>query len=164
MIHGYVTDNAREEEDLVIFGKDTFARNANLETNEWGWQIDPEGFRTMLSSLYQRYHKPIFVVENGIGIDETLNDKMTVEDDRRIAYHRAHIEQMRKAISLDGTKVIGYLAWAPIDFLSSHKEMRKRYGFVFINRTDQDLKDMKRYRKKSFYWYKSVIASNGSKL
>lgn len=161
---GYETNNPIEEEDLILFGKETLVRNPYLKTNEWGWQIDPEGFRTTLSALYQRYHKPIFVVENGIGIDEKLNEKMTVEDDQRIAYQRSHIENMLKAISLDGTDVMGYLAWAPIDFLSSHKEMRKRYGFVYINRTDSELKDLKRYKKKSFYWYKKVIASNGSQL
>ena len=162
--HGYETSDPIEEEDLILFGNDTLVRNPYLKTNEWGWQIDPEGFRTTLSSLHQRYHKPIFVVENGIGIDEKLNEQMTVEDDQRIAYQRSHIENMLKSIILDGSKIIGYLAWAPIDFLSSHKEMRKRYGFVYINRTDYELKDLKRYRKKSFFWYKKVIASNGSKL
>ncbi|WP_315074592.1 glycoside hydrolase family 1 protein [uncultured Clostridium sp.] len=139
-------------------------KNKYLKANSWGWQIDPVGFRYSLTEIYERYRLPIFVVENGIGLSENLNEELTVEDDERIDYQRSHIEEMKKAITQDGVEVLGYLAWAPFDFLSSKKEMKKRYGFVYVNRTDEDLKDLNRYRKKSFYWYKKVIESNGENL
>lgn len=139
-------------------------KNTYLQANEWGWQIDPVGLRTLLGQLYERYHKPIFIVENGIGIDEKLNENQTVIDDERISYYQGHIRHMLDAIMLDGVDVMGYLAWAPIDFLSSHKEMRKRYGFVFIDHYDDGSGTFNRYPKKSYYWYKKVIASNGEDL
>ena len=107
---------------------------------------------------------PIFIVENGIGIQEELNDHFTVEDDDRIVYMKDHIIEMKKAINEDGVDVIGYLCWGTIDFLSSKKEMRKRYGLIFVNRTDSDLRDLKRYKKKSFYWYQKVISTNGESV
>ncbi|HET6786222.1 MAG TPA: glycoside hydrolase family 1 protein, partial [Erysipelotrichaceae bacterium] len=161
---GYVSDNSQDEIDSILDITQTRLRNPHLNTNEWGWHIDPKGLRLTLKTLYDRYHKPLFIVENGIGIDEELNSSLTVEDDERIDYYREHIKNVGLAIKQDGVEVLGYLAWAPIDFLSSHKEMRKRYGFVFVNRTDDDLRDLKRYRKKSFFWYKKVIASNGEDL
>ena len=139
-------------------------KNTYLQANEWGWQIDPVGLRTLLGQLYERYHKPIFIVENGIGIDEKLNENQTVIDDERISYYQGHIRHMLDAIMLDGVDVMGYLAWAPIDFLSSHKEMRKRYGFVYIDHYDDGSGTFNRYPKKSYYWYKKVIASNGEDL
>ena len=87
-----------------------------------------------------------------------------VYDDARIAYHAAHIANLKKAVEEDGVDLIGYLAWSPFDFLSSHKEIRKRYGFVYVNRTFDDLLDLKRYRKKSFFWYQKVIRTNGEDL
>ena len=158
--------NVNENHDILdlCMNSSPMIKNTYLQANEWGWQIDPIGLRTLLGQLYERYHKPIFVVENGIGIDEKLNEDHTVIDDERISYYQGHIQNMSDAIILDGVDVIGYLAWAPIDFLSSHKEMRKRYGFVFIDRYDDGSGTFARYPKKSYYWYKKVIASNGEDL
>ena len=137
--------------------------NPYLGANEWGWKIDPQGLRISLDLLTDRYHLPLFIVENGIGLDDQLVDGK-VEDDARIAYHAAHIRAMEQAIHEDGVDLMGYLAWSPFDFLSSHKEVRKRYGFVYVNRTKDDLKDLRRIPKKSFYWYKNVIATDGMEL
>lgn len=140
-------------------------RNANpyVKANAWGWQIYPVGLRVALKALYERYHKPLFIVENGIGIDDRLENGK-VYDDERIAYYQGHIRNVTDAIDYDGVEVLGYLAWSPIDFLSSHKEMRKRYGFVYIDRNDDGTGSLERFPKKSYYWYKKVIASDGTDL
>ena len=151
-----------KEEDAILYDERGY-KNPYCPANEWGWQIDANGLRYSLIDFYSRYHKPLFIVENGIGIDEKLiNGK--VYDDERIIYYQKHITAMKEAIEHDGVNVIGYLAWGPIDFLSSHKEIRKRYGFVYVNRDYEEIKDLKRYRKKSFYWYQKVIHSNGTYL
>ena len=135
-------------------------KNPYLESTEWGWQIDPIGLRISLNRLYDRYHKPIFIVENGIGVKEELKDN-TVEDDYRISYHREHIRQMDEAIR-DGVEVMGYCVWSPMDIVSnSTGEMAKRYGFIYVDRNDDGSGTYNRYRKKSFGWYKKVIESNG---
>ncbi|MFV0394884.1 MAG: glycoside hydrolase family 1 protein [Coprobacillaceae bacterium] len=155
-------DDVIAQEDAIM--KDTRRlKNPNYGANEWGWQKDPEGMRLALVELYERYQKPLFIVENGIGIDEPLEDGK-VYDDERIEYYQMHVTSMKRSIVEDGVDLLGYLAWSPIDFLSSHKEMRKRYGFVYINRTTNDVLDLKRYKKKSFYWYKKVISTNGEDL
>lgn len=151
-----------ELEDAILYDHRGI-KNPNYVANEWGWQIDSEGLRYSLIDIYQRYHKPLFIVENGIGIDEKLVDGK-VYDDERISYYQKHITSIKRAVCHDGVNLIGYLAWSPIDFLSSHKEIRKRYGFVYVNRDFEDLLDLKRYPKKSFYWYKKVISSNGEEL
>ncbi len=143
---------------------ETGDKNPYLSSSEWGWQIDPAGLRYAINDLYDRYHLPLFIVENGIGVREELDENMTVEDDYRIDYLSGHVGEMKKAIAEDGAEVLGYLIWGPFDFLSSKKEMKKRYGLVFVNRTDDDVRDLKRYRKKSFYWYKKVISSNGEDI
>lgn len=137
--------------------------NPHLKKNEWGWAIDPIGFRIALKEIYARYRMPIFVTENGIGVREELNENNTVEDDYRIDYLRTHIEQMKLAME-EGVEVIGYLMWGCTDILSSQGEMKKRYGFIFVNRDETDLRDLKRYKKKSFNWFKKVIATNGESL
>ncbi|PKG23536.1 glycoside hydrolase family 1 protein [Niallia nealsonii] len=134
--------------------------NPHLKTNEWGWAIDPIGLRVCLKDMYARYRLPIFITENGIGVKETLNEQGTVEDDYRISYLHEHIKQMKLAIE-EGVDIIGYLTWGSTDLLSSGGQFEKRYGFVFVDRGEKDLKDLKRYKKKSFNWYKEVIASNG---
>lgn len=151
-----------ELEDAILFDQRGF-KNPHYTANEWGWQIDAEGLRYSLIDLYQRYHKPLFIVENGIGIDEKLVDGK-VYDDERIDYYQQHITSLKRAVEHDGVDLMGYLAWSPIDFLSSHKEIRKRYGFVYINRDFDDLLDLKRYPKKSFYWYQKVIFNNAEDL
>ncbi|WP_269431501.1 glycoside hydrolase family 1 protein [Domibacillus indicus] len=139
------------------------AKNPNLESSEWGWTIDPIGFRVALKDMYARYKLPIFVTENGIGVKEELNKDHTVEDDYRIDYLRSHIKEMKTAIK-EGVDIIGYLTWGATDLLSSQGQMSKRYGFIYVNREENDLLDLKRYKKKSFHWYKQVIESNGEKL
>lgn len=139
-------------------------RNPYLKASEWGWQIDPLGFRITLNSLYDRYQKPLMVVENGLGAkDEFING--TVEDDYRIEYLREHIKAMKDAIELDGVEVLGYTSWGCIDLVAaSTGQMSKRYGFIYVDRDDQGNGTFKRYKKKSFDWYKKVIASNGEDL
>ncbi|MGI6156784.1 MAG: 6-phospho-beta-glucosidase [Enterococcus lemanii] len=139
-------------------------RNKYLEASEWGWQIDPKGLRTTLNVLYESYEKPLFIVENGLGAkDELING--TVEDDYRIDSLAKHIQAMREAVLLDGVDLIGYTSWGCIDLISaSTGEMGKRYGYVYVDKNDDGTGSLKRYRKKSFYWYRNVIASNGSEL
>jgi 6-phospho-beta-glucosidase len=141
----------------------SLTNNPYLECTEWGWPIDPMGLRIILKDIYLRYGLPIFVVENGIGANEELNEHNTVNDDYRIDYLKRHIEEMKLAIN-EGVQVLGYLMWGSTDILSSSGQMSKRYGLIFVNRTDEDLRDLKRYKKKSFAWFKKVIESNGEIL
>ena len=139
-------------------------RNPMLKTNAWGWEDDPIGLRNALIYMDRRYGKPIMITENGIGCDDVLKNG-TVEDDYRITYMRKHIEQMEKAIIEDGVTCIGYYMWAPVDLISaSTGEMKKRYGVVFVDRYDDQTGTYNRYKKKSFEWYKQLIASQGEIL
>ena len=135
-----------------------------MQESEWGWQIDPIGLRILLNQLYDRYQKPLFIVENGLGAkDELVND--TVDDDYRINYMNDHLIEVAKAISLDGVEVMGYTSWGCIDLISaSTAEMKKRYGFIYVDRNNDGTGSFKRYKKKSFDWYKEVIATNGQSL
>ena len=140
-------------------------KNPYLEASEWGWQIDPLGFRITMNTLYDRYHKPLFVVENGLGAIDDFVEGETIQDDYRISYLRDHIKAMRDAIVEDGVEVLGYTTWGCIDLVSaSTGEMSKRYGFIYVDRQDDGSGSFKRYKKKSFDWYKDVIASNGENL
>lgn len=138
--------------------------NNNLDTSEYGWQIDPLGFRTTITEMYDRYRIPIFPVENGIGAKENWNGKDMIQDDYRIEYHREHIQAMEDAMNLDGAEVIGYLGWGLIDIPSSAGNVEKRYGLVYVNRGNHELRDLKRVPKKSYYWFKHVIQTNGKEL
>jgi 6-phospho-beta-glucosidase len=137
--------------------------NPNLTASEWGWTVDPIGIRVALKDVYARYRMPILISENGIGVKEELDKNNTVEDDYRIDYLREHIKQMKLAME-EGVEIFGYLMWGSTDILSSQGEMKKRYGFVFVNRDETDLRDLKRYKKKSFPWFQKVIATNGAEL
>lgn len=140
-------------------------KNPYLATSEWGWQIDAKGLRYILNRFYERYEVPLFIVENGLGYNDQPDVQMHVEDDYRIAYLKEHILEMEKAILIDGVDVIGYTPWGCIDLVSAGTgEMKKRYGFVYVDRDDEGNGNFARYRKKSFYWYKDVIASQGEKL
>lgn len=142
-------------------GKD----NPFLEASEWNWQIDPLGFRNILNKMYARYHLPIFPIENGLGVIEEWDGENSIEDNYRIEYLRDHIQAMKDAVELDGVEVMGYLGWSlATDILSSQGDMRKRYGVVYVNRDNHDLKDLKRVPKKSYDWLKNVIKTNGKKL
>ncbi|GGA34818.1 glycoside hydrolase family 1 protein [Paenibacillus physcomitrellae] len=139
-------------------------KNEYLEVTEWGWAIDPVGLRLTVKEIHERYRLPVFTIECGIGVDEELNQDLTVEDDYRIDYFREHLNQLKLAVAEDGVDLMGFLTWGPIDILSSQGEMKKRYGFIYVNRTDTDLKDLKRYKKKSYDWFKQVISTNGEVL
>ena len=152
-------------------GKETTAgntivgiKNPHLETSDWGWQIDPTGLRVSMVDLYDRYRKPLFIVENGLGAKDTVIDGK-IEDDYRINYHREHFKTMLDAIEYDGVDLMGYTSWACIDLVSeSTKQMSKRYGFIYVDADDEGHGTYNRLRKKSFYWMKSVIESNGGVL
>ncbi len=138
--------------------------NPYLESSEWGWSIDPLGLRITLNTLYDRYQKPLFIVENGLGASDVFENN-TVEDDYRINYLREHIRAMKDAVLLDGVDLIGYTAWGCIDLVSaSSGEMRKRYGMIYVDADESCMGTLCRFRKKSFYWYQKVIASNGESL
>ena len=147
----------------------TGVKNPYLEESEWGWQIDPQGLRYTLNMYYDRYQKPLLISENGLGAKDILLaeaiDGYYVEDDYRIDYLRDHLLEVAKAINDDGVDVIGYTAWGCIDLVSaSTAQMSKRYGFIYVDRDDNGEGSFERYKKKSFYWYKDVIASNGDVL
>ena len=143
-------------------------KNPYLKATAWGWQIDPKGLRYTLNRLYDRYQLPLFIVENGIGAEDQLvtleNGEKTVLDDYRIDYLRQHLIQVREAIC-DGVEIMGYTSWGCIDLVSaSTAEMKKRYGYIYVDRNDDGTGSLKRYRKKSFWWYRDVIAGNGASL
>lgn len=142
--------------------------NPYLKQSEWGWAIDPQGLRYVLNQFYDRWQKPLFIVENGLGaIDELVTQPdgtKTVLDDYRINYLRDHLIQVGEAIE-DGVPVMGYTSWGCIDLVSaSTAELKKRYGFIYVDRNDDGTGTLKRYKKKSFDWYKNVIESNGENL
>ena len=144
-------------------------KNPYLKASEWGWQSDPIGLRISLVDLYDRYRKPLFIVENGLGEKETLvedgNGSYTVNDDAHIAYYEEHMKAMYDAIVEDGVDLMGYTSWACIDLVSeSTKQMSKRYGFIYVDCDDEGNGTFNRYKKKSFYWYKKVIETNGAYL
>ena len=138
--------------------------NPYLKASDWGWQIDPEGLRYSLNEIWDRYQLPIFVVENGLGAYDKIDEDGKIRDDYRVDYLRQHIEQMHEAV-LDGVDLRGYTPWGCIDLVSaSTGEMAKRYGFIFVERYDDGTGDFARRRKESFYWYKKVIETNGEDL
>lgn len=141
-------------------------KNPYLESNAWGWaQTDPDVLRIALNDLWDRYHKPLWVVENGLGSADTLEKDGSVHDDYRINYLRDQIKSMRDAVTIDGVDLMGYTTWSAIDLVSNGTgEMKKRYGFVYVDRDGRGHGSLKRYPKDSFYWYKKVIASNGEDL
>jgi len=138
--------------------------NPHLASSEWGWQIDPVGLRTLLNVLWDRYQKPLFIVENGLGAKDKPDADGVVQDDYRIAYLNDHLVQVREAME-DGVEVMGYTSWGPIDLVSASKaELSKRYGFIYVDRDDNGNGTLARSRKKSFYWYKEVISTKGASL
>ncbi|MBO0439364.1 6-phospho-beta-glucosidase [Candidatus Enterococcus ikei] len=140
-------------------------KNPYLEASEWGWQIDPLGLRTTMNDLYDRYQKPLFIVENGLGAVDTPDENGNVIDDYRIEYLAAHIQAMKDAVELDGVDLLGYTTWGCIDLVSAGTgEMKKRYGFIYVDRDNEGNGTLKRSKKKSFDWYKKVIATNGEDL
>ncbi len=138
-------------------------KNPYLEASDWGWQIDPIGLRILLNDMWDRYQKPLFIVENGLGAYDKVEDGK-IHDSYRIDYLKAHIEQMKEAVK-DGVDLMGYLAWGPIDLVSmSTSEMSKRYGFIYVDKDDDGNGTGERLKKDSFDWYKQVITTNGETL
>ena len=139
--------------------------NPYLPSTEWGWQIDPLGLRIVLNNLYDRYQKPLFIVENGLGARDTVEPDGSIHDSYRIDYLRRHIQAMEQAVNEDGVELLGYTTWGPIDLVAaSTGQMSKRYGFIYVDLDDEGRGTADRSRKDSFYWYKQVIATNGEDL
>lgn len=148
------------EIDYDLYGYFKIEKNPHLESSQYGAQIDPMGLRLVLNDYYDRYRLPLIITENGLGTPDTLTEDGKIHDDYRIDYIREHIAACNDAIA-DGVELIGYCPWAAIDILSSHQGFKKRYGFVYVNREDHDLKDLARIKKDSFYFYQEVIKNNG---
>jgi len=139
--------------------------NPYLKSSEWGWQIDPLGFRITLNTLYDRYGKPLFIVENGLGANDAVEEDGTIHDPYRIGYMREHIKAMMEAVNEDGIPLLGYTCWGCIDLVSaSTGEMKKRYGMIYVDKQNDGSGDLKRLKKDSFYWYQKVIRTNGEDL
>ena len=139
--------------------------NPYLENTPWGWPIDPLGLRYVMNTIYDRIQKPIFIVKNGMGAIDQADENGYVEDDYRIDYLRAHFKCMKEAILEDGVECLGYTMWAPVDLVSlSTGEMKKRYGFIYVDMDDKGQGTLKRTPKKSYEWMKQVIATNGEEL
>lgn len=151
--------------DILESGFPGTVKNQYIKSSDWGWQIDPVGLRYSLNVLFERYQIPIFIVENGFGAYDTVDENGYVEDDYRIEYLKAHIEEMKKAIELDGVDVIGYTIWGCIDVISfGTGEMKKRYGMIYVDQDDEGNGTLKRSKKKSFYWYQRIIGTNGEEV
>ncbi len=154
---------ARNGDQQVMIGEEGVyraAKNPNLPQTKYGWLIDPTGLRVTLNRAYNRYHLPILITENGLGTPDVLTEDGKVHDDYRIEYLTAHFREAQLAIT-DGVELMGYCPWAFIDLVSTHQGYNKRYGFVYVDRTEDDLKEMKRIKKDSFDWYQQVISNNG---
>ena len=155
--------SARAGDQQIMLGEQGVyraAENPFVDKTAYGWVIDPIGLRLTLRKVYERYNLPILITENGIGAPDKLNADNTVNDDYRIDFISQHITQMQLAIT-DGVELIGYCPWSVIDVVSTHQGYGKRYGFIYVNRGEFDLKDMKRIKKKSYFWYQKLIKANG---
>ncbi|MED3646981.1 glycoside hydrolase family 1 protein [Halalkalibacterium halodurans] len=139
-------------------------KNPFLKASDWGWEIDPTGLRISLNKLYDRYQVPLFIVENGLGAYDTVEEDGSIHDDYRMDYLRSHIEAMAEAVE-DGVELMGYTSWGCIDLVSaSTGEFSKRYGFIYVDKHDDGSGTLERKKKDSFFWYKKVIESNGIDL
>ncbi|MBU3136362.1 6-phospho-beta-glucosidase [Clostridium gasigenes] len=140
-------------------------KNPHLKASEWGWQIDPLGLRITLNALFDRYQKPLFIVENGLGAIDRVEEDGSINDDYRIGYLREHIKAMKDSVEQDGVDLMGYTPWGCIDLVSaSTGEMKKRYGFIYVDKDNNGKGTLARSKKKSFNWYKKVIKTNGEDL
>jgi 6-phospho-beta-glucosidase len=138
-------------------------KNEFIGDTDFSMPIDPVGLEYVLEDINDRYHIPVMICENGFGAYDKLEKDGSIHDPYRIEYIREHIKAMKAAIA-NGVKLLGYNPWSAFDLLSTSNGIAKRYGFVYVDRTDDDVKECKRYRKDSFYWYKNVIATNGKNL
>ena len=143
----------------------SFTQNPYIQASDWGWPIDPVGLRYILNVLTQRYDLPLFIVENGFGAYDTVEEDGTIQDDYRIDYLREHILEMKKAVEEDGVDLMGYTPWGCIDIVSfGTGEMEKRYGFIHVDKDNKGEGTLERRKKASFDWYKKVIETNGEVL
>ena len=160
-----VKAGASSEDVNLAGGLRNSVPNPHVKASDWGWQIDPTGLRYTLSVLSERYEKPLFIVENGFGAVDEIGPGGQIDDQPRIDYLRAHIEAMTDAVDLDGVQLMGYTPWGIIDLVSfGTGEMKKRYGMIYVDRDNAGRGTLERKRKKSFEWYRRVIASNGADL
>lgn len=151
--------------DSMNGGTDGSVRNPYVKVSDWGWQIDPVGLRYSLLTLNERYELPLFIVENGFGAVDELASDGSCDDNYRIDYLKSHIEEMKKAVTIDGVNLMGYTPWGCIDLVSfTTGEMKKRYGFIYVDKNNDGTGTMERSKKRSFAWYQGVIASNGEIL
>lgn len=157
---------ARNGDQQIMIGEEGVyraAQNKYLEETEFGWMIDSIGLRVTLRRVYDRYHLPLLITENGLGAKDILTEEGKVHDQYRIDYLERHFHQAKLAIT-DGVDLIGYCPWAFIDLVSTHQGYGKRYGFVYVDREENDLKELKRYKKDSFNWYQNIIKENGKDI
>lgn len=155
--------SARAGDQQIMLGEEGVyraAENPYVDKTPYGWVIDPTGLRLTLRKLYDRYNLPILITENGYGAPDVVDENGEIKDELRIAFLAQHIHAIQEAIT-DGVDVFGYLPWSAIDVVSTHQGFNKRYGFIYVDRTDNDLRELKRLKKASYYWYQKVIASNG---
>lgn len=158
--------SARAGDQQIMLGEEGVYRaagNPYVGKTQYGWVVDPTGFRYTLRKVCERYHLPILITENGIGAPDKLEADGSVHDPYRIEFYEKHLHAMREAIT-DGVDMLGYCPWAAVDVVSTHQGYAKRYGFIYVDRDEQDLRDLRRYPKDSFYWYQKTIAENGKNL
>ena len=158
--------SARAGDQQIMLGEEGVYRAAEtpyVGKTQYGWVVDPTGFRYTLRKVCERYHLPILITENGIGAPDKLEADGSVHDPYRIEFYEKHLHAMREAIT-DGVDMLGYCPWAAVDVVSTHQGYAKRYGFIYVDRDEQDLRDLRRYPKDSFYWYQKTIAENGKNL
>ena len=157
-------ETTHEADEMVSGNFAAGAKNPYLQYSDWGWAFDPQGLRYYLEMIYDRYERPLMVVENGLGAFDTVEADGNIHDSYRIDYLREHIMEMSKAID-NGVNLIGYTTWGCIDLVSAGTgEMRKRYGFIYVDKDDAGNGTYDRSRKDSFYWYQKCIATNGEDL
>lgn len=151
--------------DIVNGALPNGVENPYIASSDWGWAIDPVGLRYTLNRFYDRYELPMFIVENGFGAIDTVDENNEIHDEYRIDYLRKHIEQMKIAVNYDGVELMGYTPWGIMDLVSfTTGEMKKRYGMIYVDRDNEGNGSMERLRKDSYFWYKDVIASQGENL
>ena len=165
----YMSNTVKADVDEVkastTGGNKHTVKNPYVKVSDWGWAIDPVGLRYALNVMYERYELPLFIVENGLGAFDKLNDDKTCDDSYRIEYLSRHIAEMKKAVEIDGVDLMGYTPWGCIDVVSfTTGEYAKRYGFIYVDLNDDGTGSGNRYKKKSFEWYKKVIATNGEEI
>lgn len=165
MTNAVKADVKKDTAELLDGSSPNSIANPYVKASDWGWQIDPVGLRYALVTLYERYEVPLFIVENGFGAIDILKEDYTCDDDYRIAYLKEHITEMKKAVEIDGVDLMGYTPWGCIDLVSfTTGELKKRYGFIYVDKNDDGTGSGKRYKKKSFGWYQNVIRTNGEEL